>query len=384
MSKIDPQKAWQDSVTALNSGDRDRALALIRQAARRLGDKPHVQAQLGDALTYNHNYWLNPELSASLVKDGTLEEAVAAWGRAFELGHEHHWQRFGMGHALTALGRFDEAVPHLRMATDLKAVRDNPQVADVYDDAPLSGPDFLIIGATKCGTTSLYEYMCRHPRILPAIWKEPEFFRFPERGLDWYLSHLPRTPQAPIRYLTGEASSCYLSLWEAKDLVHEHFPAAKLIVLARDPVDKAISHCHHDRKIGCEHRTVDEALNRELDLLEALDDPFHGAEGYWETERGYVWLGLYAYMLENWLTRFSKQQVMMIPSEDLWLRPESTLTYVFEHVGVDDHKLEEYSVHLEGAYDKSRPEPVRERLKRFFRPHNERLFDLLGRRLDWQ
>jgi hypothetical protein len=185
-------------------------------------------------------------------------------------------------------------------------------------------------------------------------------------------------------FLTGEASSCYLSLWDAKDLIYQRYPDIRLIALLRDPVDKAISHVHHDVKLGCEHRSVDVAINTELDILEALDDPFHDAADYWQSERGYVWLGLYAYMLENWLTRFSREQLLIIPSEDLWQRPEATVADAFRFLGIAPHQLPDYEVHLPGAYDRSKPEPVRERLRLFFRRHNEALFNLLGHTLDWQ
>jgi tetratricopeptide (TPR) repeat protein len=375
---------YEAAVAAGNAGEFDRSATLCRQAIALAPDRGHFHAELANAITLRHDYWLNPELCARMIADGRLEEAIRAWSRAFELGHNSHWTRFCMGHALTALGRPSEGAPHLRIATDLRVRKLRPDLPASYETAPVRGPDFLIIGSTKCGTTSLYEYMCRHPQILPAIWKEPEYFRFPERGIDWYLGHMPRIPPGPTRYLTGEASSCYLSIWNCKSLVRAAFPDARLIALVRDPVDKAISHCHHDRKLGCELRSVDEALNHELDILEKIERPWCDVDDYWRTERGYVWLGLYTYLFENWLLEFPREQLLVIPSEDLWERPEPTMTRVFAHVGVNDHKFANYEVHLEGRYDKSKPEPVRERLKQYYRQHNERLFDLLGERLDWQ
>jgi tetratricopeptide (TPR) repeat protein len=384
-STVTQARALYDQAFAAKSkGERSRALELIRTAIAVRPQGAYLHAEEADILTDVHEYWNNPELCQRHVHDGTLAAAVACWERAFQLGHDCDWSRFGMGHALTMLGRPGEGALHLRRAIDLKTMAEHPRLAAEYERAEVRGPDFLIVGATKCGTTSLYEYLCGHPRILPAIWKEPEYFRFPERGRDWYLSHFPRTPQQPVRYLTGEASSCYLSIWDAPELVQREFPDCKLIAVIRDPVDKAISHCHHDSKLGCEKRSVDEALNRELDLLEALDDPFHDAEQFWKTEAGYVWLGLYAPMIENWRARFSVEQMLVVPSEDLWERPERTLTHVFGFLGVEDHRLPKYDVHLPGHYDKTKPEPVRERLRAFYRRHNEKLFEVIGRRLDWQ
>jgi hypothetical protein len=361
-----------------------RGAELSRRAIALAPHQGHILAELAHSLIHRHDYWLNPTLERRMVEDGTLVEAVSLYQRAFAQGYVCEFARMCCGHALTSLGSPSEGAKHLRIATDLRAMQVHPELAGSYEKAPVRGPDFLIIGTTKAGTTSLYEYMCRHPRVLPAIWKEPEYYLFPQRGIDWYLAHFPRTPEAPVRFLTGEASSCYLSIWDAKDMVFASFPNAKLIALVRDPVDKAISHCHHDRKIGREQRSVDQAINEELDILELRPDPFHGAEEYWKTQSGYVWLGLYTYMLENWLTRFSREQLLVIQSERFWSDPGTVLGEAFAHVGLPEHKLDSYAVHLEGKYDKGKPEPVRERLRRFFAKHNERLFDLVGQRFDWQ
>ncbi|MBL8754693.1 MAG: sulfotransferase domain-containing protein [Planctomycetes bacterium] len=369
---------------ANDAHDFRRGAELARQAVALDPTQGYIIAELAHSLTHRHDYWLNPAFEKQLVADGTLAEAVRLYERAFELGHHCEFSRLCCGHALTSLGRTAEAARHLRVATDIRALQVHPELKGSYEAAPVRGPDFLIVGTTKAGTTSLYEYMCQHPRVLPAIWKEPEYYLFPERGMDWYLSHFPRTPDRPARFVTGEASSCYLSIWNAKDLIHASFPAARLFVLLRDPVDKAISHCHHDRKIGREQRTVDQALNEELDILEPRPDPFHGAEEYWRTQSGYVWLGLYAYMLENWFSKFPREQMLVVQSEQFWREPGPIMDQAFAHVGLPAHALGNYPVHLEGKYDKSKPEPVRVRLQRFFARHNDRLFDLVGRRFDWQ
>ncbi len=341
-------------------------------------------SRTGHALAYRHDYWLNPELCAKLVENGQLDEAIACWKKAHELGWKSHWTDFELGYALTAKGDYAGAATYLRSAIDYQIEVHYPDHHQKYGNSgAVKGPDFIIIGATKCGTTSLYEYMRGHPQVLPAIWKEIEYFRFPERGEDWYMSHFPRIPDSDLRFVTGEASTCYMSIFHAKTAVAERFPDTKLIALVRDPVDKAISHCHHDRKIGCEDRVVEDALNEELDILEALDRPWHDAEEYWKTQRGYVWLAMYAYFLENWLTAFPKEQLLVIPSDDLYGNPAETLRKVYAHLDLPNHELDEYKVHLKGNYERKK-DPVRDRLTRFFAPHNERLYELMGRRLDWQ
>lgn len=365
------------------AGDRDGCVAACRQALQLQPRRPMFRDELAHALTYKHDYWLNPEQCARLCADGTLDEAITLWRSALELGWQSHWTELCLGHALTAKGDFAAAARHLARAIDLKTAQHYPEhVARYGEQGVRKGPDFILIGATKCGTTSLYEYMRHHPQVLPAIWKEIEYFRFPQRGRDWYLSHFPRIPHGDTRFVSGEASTCYMSIWDAKTRVHAEFPAAKLIALVRDPVAKAISHAHHDRKIGCEHRTAEQALTEELDILEALERPWHDAEEYWKTQRGYVWLSLYAYFLENWLTVFPREQLLVIPSEELYGEPGPTLSRVYAHLDLPDHQLDDYEVHLKGSYDRERS-PLQERLARFFAPHNQRLFELLGRELPW-
>lgn len=362
------------------------AIAACREAVALRADKPWFQDELGHALTHYHDYWLNPDLAAQLVANGALTEAVTCWQRAIALGSRSYYTELSLGHALTALGDFAAAARHLRTGTDLLVAEERPELAAQWRE-PMSarGPDFLIIGGTKCGTTSLYEYLCQHPQVLPAIWKEIEYFRFPERGREWYLAHFPRLPPRGT-WLSGEASTCYFAMPEVKHLVRAAYPNVRLIALVRDPVAKAISHCHHDRKLGCEQRSVEVALQRELDLLEGKPEPWLDSEEFWRTERGYVWLGLYAPFLEDWLRVFPREQLLILPSDDLYTDPAATLARVHGHLGLPDHRLPSYPVHLEGSYDKKRTSEdaaLRARLTRFFQPYQERLETLLGQRLPW-
>ncbi|MCR9243662.1 MAG: sulfotransferase domain-containing protein [bacterium] len=363
----------------------DEAIEACRKAVDLQPERPWYHNELALALTRRGDYFFNPDLAEAMRQNGELDEAIAEFRRALDLGWEGHWFNLCLGQALTVRGDFEAASQHLRLATDIKTREHFPDHYAKYGDSGTpKGPDFVIIGATKCGTTSLYEYMKDHPQVLPAIWKEIEYYRFPERGHDWYLSHFPRIPDGDTRFITGEASTCYIGMREAQPLMREQYPNVKLMALARDPVDKAISHCHHDRKLGVESRTVEEALNRELDILESVDSLWPYPGEYWDTERGYVWHGLYAYFIQSWVDAFSPEQMLVIPSEDLYGKPAETLTRVYDYLELPDHQLDNYEVHLKGDYDKSKQDPVRERLKRFFAPHNERLEELMGRKLDWQ
>lgn len=361
------------------------AIAACERAAALLPQWGRVHLELGNVLAHHHDFWLNPDLHGRLVANGQMDAAMASWQRCIDTGWTSDWLHLNYGHALTLRGDTVAAARHLRRGIELKTRFDRPDyVQKHWVDGAVKGPDFIMIGATKCGTTSLYEYLAQHPQVLPILWKEPEYFRFPQFGVEWYLSHFPRVPNFGPRFVTGEASTCYMSIWDAKTRVKEQFPDVKLIALVRDPVDKTISHFHHDRKIGCEARSYEEALTRELDILEALPHPFRDADEYWKTEKGYVWLSLYVYFLENWLTAFPKERLLVIPSEDLYAQPAEVTSRVFEFLDLPEHRSGKYEVFLKGEYEKKQDDPIRERLVRFFAPHNERLEAMLGRKLDWQ
>ncbi len=372
------------ATASARSGDVDGAIAACREAVALCPDRPWFHDQLALALTHQHEYWFDPSLERRLHATGRLDEAIASWRTALGQGWSSHWTQLCLGHALTSKGDHETAARHLRAATDLNLAARRPEhVARHGIAGTVHGPDFVVIGGTKCGTTSLYEYLCAHPSVLPAVWKEIEYFRFPERGLDWYLAHFPRIPGGGERFVTGEASTCYFAMSEVPERLRASFPRARLIALVRDPVERAISHCHHDRKIGCEQRSVEDALARELDLLEPRREPWRDAEDYWRTERGYVWLGLYAPFLEHWRAVFDPQQLLILTSEELYAAPAATLATVHAHLGLREHRLREYPVHLRGDYQKA-VGPLHERLARFFAPHTERLEQLLGRGLPWR
>src|SRR5437764_5111475 len=121
-------------------------------------------------------------------------------------------------------------------------------------------PDFLIIGTQRGGTTSLYHYLKTHPCVQLANTKDTHFFdkKF-NKGLSWYRGHFPtrlgkyytqRVRQQP--FVTGEASPSYLFHPHAPGRVAQLLPSARLIVLLRNPVDRAYSQYFHAVKLGHE------------------------------------------------------------------------------------------------------------------------------------
>ena len=128
----------------------------------------------------------------------------------------------------------------------------------------MSKPDFIIIGAAKSGTTTLYQYLCRHPQIYMSTPKEPDFFSLDmnyHKGIEWYESLFDG---AKPEQICGEASTTY-SRWhqhpKAAERISQYLPKVKLIYIMRHPVDRAYSFYAYRFKRSQHNRQFLEARN---------------------------------------------------------------------------------------------------------------------------
>jgi Sulfotransferase domain len=245
-------------------------------------------------------------------------------------------------------------------------------------------PDFLILGAQKAGTTALYAYLRWHPDLTGPSWKEVSFFdRHYARGASWYRGHFPLRPRGRI---VGEASPGYLFHPLAPKRVQETVAGARLIVLLRDPVDRALSHYHHEVALGREPLSFEEALDAEEERTRGEEerlvrDPSHFSHAWWDFT--YVARGRYAEQLERWLAVFPREQLLVLASEQLAADTAATFARVLDFLGAPPHDLDDYPRVYEQAYGEMRAE-TRTRLAETFAAPNRRLYELLGRDLGWQ
>lgn len=120
----------------------------------------------------------------------------------------------------------------------------NRKKKDKTDVSNMCRPGFLIIGAGKCGTSSLYHYLIGHPRVLPASEKQVHYFRYyANRDLQWYYQHFPTTKSflSSGALMTGEAAPGYIPYPEVSHLVAQRMPGPKILTIAREPLDRAWS-----------------------------------------------------------------------------------------------------------------------------------------------
>ena len=202
-------------------------------------------------------------------------------------------------------------------------------------------PTFLIIGALKSGTTSLFEYITQHPEVYGSPVKEPRYFLSqhlapsqlarleplappPVTNRDDYERLFTPGNHYPVR---GEASASYLYDRGAAARVRELLPDVKLIAILRDPVERAWSSYLHVRRDGGEpHADIRDALAAEPDRIRAG----------WPAIYHYVRAGRYAQHLTNYLGHFPRKQLLVLFYEDLRDRPATLLRDVFRHLEVDE------------------------------------------------
>jgi Sulfotransferase domain len=247
-------------------------------------------------------------------------------------------------------------------------------------------PDFLVLGAQKAGTTALYEYLRRHPQITGPSWKEVSFFdRHWARGESWYRGNFPNRARTRGK-LTGEASPSYVFHPLAPRRVQELVPDARLIVLVRNPVDRALSQYNHEVALGREPLPFEEALDAEEERLRGVEERMEADPRYFSCEwwsHTYKARGRYAEQLVRWLAVFPREQLLVLPSDDLGSDPARAHAQVLEFLGAPPRRLDSYPRVYERDYEPMRS-ATRERLVAEFEEPNRRLYELLGRDLGWR
>lgn len=178
-------------------------------------------------------------------------------------------------------------------------------------------PNLIVIGAMKCGTTSLHRYLGLHPEVFMSETKELNFFCAEgtwSRGVDWYASLFPAD-----RTVRGESSPSYAHhpyFDGVPERMRSVVPAAKLVYLVRDPIERIVSHWIHDFAEGRERR----------DLAACLEDL---------DRSGYVAASRYFAQLERYLSAYPREQILVLRLDELERARDRTLARVFDFVGVD-------------------------------------------------
>jgi hypothetical protein len=252
-------------------------------------------------------------------------------------------------------------------------------------------PDFIIIGAQKSGTSSLYSYLAQHPQLKSSTSKEVHYFDgglSPEednfkKGEAWYRSHFPFKKDLAANQKTFEASPLYIFNPLVPARMFELIPKVKIIVVLRNPTERAISQYFHEKRLNMETMPIFEALQEEENRLEHVikNKDFKSHNFVHST---YKSRGMYKGQIERYFNYFPREQILIINSDDLFTNTADTLRQIFKFVGVDTKYKVENLQPRNVSSNRTKVEPhVYEYLNSYFQPYNEALYKFLGKNYKW-
>lgn len=257
-------------------------------------------------------------------------------------------------------------------------------------------PGFVIAGAQRCGTTSLHQALIQHPCVLPPIRRKGvHYFDVAyDHDLAWYRGHFPtyRTARRVARtegvdrVITGEASPYYMFHPLAPERIARDLPGVKIIVMLRDPVERAYSAHAHEYARGFETEPFERALDLEESRLAGEAERLR-AEPYGHSEpyrhQAYLARGRYIEQLETLTGLFGRDRIHVVDSEAFFTDPEPAFAEVCRFLELPETDRIAFDRH--NARPRSpMPEALRTRLEAYFEPYDTRLAEWLGATPSWR
>ena len=240
---------------------------------------------------------------------------------------------------------------------------------------------FMIVGAQKCGTTALAHFLSQHPEIGMASPKEVHLFDSPKYSSDWTPEQIDKRYGSRFAHcsgvrILGEATPSYMFVPEIGRDLARYNPDLKLIVLLRDPVERAVSHYYMEKNRGRERRPLWFALLREpFRLRRCRDGRVQGSV----TQRcSYRTRGLYSLQLRNLYRFFDRDQMLVVGSRELLERHDEVLRRVFAFLGVPEYVRIAPEVVFQGDRGDRRHRTVSWLLRLSYLAEAARLRSLLG------
>ena len=264
-------------------------------------------------------------------------------------------------------------------------------------------PDFIVIGAKRGGTTSLYFHLLRHPSIMP-LFPSGRFLpkKSPTKGIRffdnkyslgprWYRSHFPLQATRRVHErrqagaAVGEATPFYLFHPLAPERLADAFPTVKIVALLRDPVERCHSHYREQYRNGVEQLSFEEALDAEPERLLGEEERVRCEPGYRSfplEHQAYVAQSEYDVAIARWFAAFPRRQVCVRRSEDYFAQPTQIVAEIVEFLGLSA-KYTPSAPAMNAAPCTVMRECTRRRLEEHFAEHNRVLDSLLGQSLAW-
>ena len=167
----------------------------------------------------------------------------------------------------------------------------------------------------------------------------------------------------------------------APERMAEVVPQARLIVLLRNPVDRAYSLYHHWARSGVENQRFEEVIEAERVWLLGISEHAHRDDGD-DVPFGYLSRSIYVDHLLRWSSFFDKDQMLVLKSEDFFENPQEPLRCILDFLKLPDWGPDAWESGKKSRYERMDP-ATRQRLEEYFEPHNRRLYDFLGADFGW-
>lgn len=255
-------------------------------------------------------------------------------------------------------------------------------------------PDFIIIGTQRGGTTSLYNYLIEHPNILPAFKKEVHFFDDNYyRGIRWYKSNFPTKHNLLLKsfihkqnFIVGEASPDYMFNPFVAERIYSMLPNVKLIILLRNPVDRAYSHYYMNVRNGFEHlSSFEEAIKKAMKVYEKNEQLLLNIKNRFVNfypKYNYLARGIYINQIKPWFDKFPEGNILIRKSEDFYQNTSKTLKQILNFLDVPEFELMHLRIYHIGNNPKMNFK-TREFLINYYKPYNKQLYEYLGIDFEW-
>ncbi|MFT4220211.1 MAG: sulfotransferase [Microbacterium sp.] len=255
-------------------------------------------------------------------------------------------------------------------------------------------PAFLIVGGQRCGTTSLFKTLAQHPAVArPFIFKGIHYFDMHySRSFAWYRGHFPLEVTSRLRRLrgagpiTGESSPFYGFHPLAAQRIANDLPNVRLIMLLRDPVERAYSAHSHERARGFENETFDRALELEQERTHGerermMQDPSYVS--FHLQHHSYIARGRYIEQIEALQSAVGRERLHVVDSHEFFTQPETVFPGILQFLGLERHAGITFERH--NARDRNPMETkLREQLLSRFDESDARLAEWWGRPLSWR
>lgn len=256
-----------------------------------------------------------------------------------------------------------------------------------------SKPDFIIIGAQRGGTSSLFKMLSKQSGFIMPKQKELHYFDLHyEKKISWYLKNFPSLPRKILsqvstgnKIFTGEASPYYLFHPLVPGRIKNKYPGIKLIVLLRNPVYRAYSQFWKNKQNGLEVKSFSDALEAEENRIHGEEEKMINDPNYHSQDHrlfSYKARGLYAKQIKHWFSFFPKENFLFLESEYYFQHPSDSIESIFEFLQVNRKPTVIDHGRVSNAYDPM-PENIRVRLTKYFEPYNEELFQAIDQRFEW-